>query len=105
MSMMKISAKMPMSQAQIAQLFAGDQSIVSRHISSILEKRELEELANMHFLHIARSIKGPIWLKTGMRWPATRYVRSAGSRLLEYRNFTTILFLFSIYLLFYRDGP
>lgn len=46
-----------MSQAQIAQLFGRDQSVVSRHISSIVEEGELEESSNMQKVHIARSTK------------------------------------------------
>ena len=46
-----------MSQAQIAQLFGRDQSVISRHISSILEEGELEEKSSMQKVHIARSTK------------------------------------------------
>lgn len=46
-----------MSQAQIAQLFGRDQSVISRHIASILEDGELEEASSMQKMHIARSAK------------------------------------------------
>lgn len=46
-----------MTQAQIAQLFGRDQSVISRHIRSILEEGGLEEESNMQKMHIARSTK------------------------------------------------
>lgn len=46
-----------MSQAQISQLFGRDQSVVSRHISNILEEGELDEASTMQKLHIATSTK------------------------------------------------
>jgi hypothetical protein len=46
-----------MTQAQIAQLFGRDQSVVSRHIANILEEGELAEEGNMQKMHIAGSAK------------------------------------------------
>src|SRR5687768_12924525 len=46
-----------MTQAQIGQLFGRDQSVVSRHISSILEEGELTEEGNMQKVHIASSTR------------------------------------------------
>ena len=42
-----------MTQAQIGQLFGRDQSVISRHISNILEEGELTEEGNMQKMHIA----------------------------------------------------
>lgn len=46
-----------MTQAQIAQLFGRDQSVVSRHIASIITEGELDEISNMQKMHIAGSAK------------------------------------------------
>lgn len=46
-----------MTQAQIAQLFGRDQSVISRHIANILEECELDEEGNMQKMHIANSSK------------------------------------------------
>lgn len=46
-----------MTQAQIGQLFGRDQSVVSRHISKVLEDGELSEEGNMQKMHIAGSTK------------------------------------------------
>lgn len=45
-----------MTQAQIAELFGRDVSVISRHISSILEEGELDE-SNLHKMQIASSTK------------------------------------------------
>ncbi|KKB10711.1 DNA-binding protein [Devosia geojensis] len=42
-----------MTQAQIAELFGRDQSVISRHIGNVLEEGELAEEGNMHKVHIA----------------------------------------------------
>lgn len=46
-----------MTQAQIAQLFGRDQSVISRHVASVIEEGELDEESNMQKMHIARSTK------------------------------------------------
>lgn len=46
-----------MTQAQIGQLFGRDQSVISRHISNVLEEGELEETSNMQKVHIAGSTR------------------------------------------------
>lgn len=46
-----------MTQAQIAELFGRDQSVVSRHIANILEEEELAPESNMQKVHIAGSAK------------------------------------------------
>ena len=46
-----------MTQAQMAQLFGRDVSVVSRHIANILEEGELDEASNLQFVQIARSTK------------------------------------------------
>ncbi len=50
-----------MTQAQIGQLFGRDQSVISRHISNILEESELTEEGNMQKMHIA-SARRPVAL-------------------------------------------
>lgn len=46
-----------MTQAQIAELFGRDQSVISRHISAIIQEGELDEGSNMQKVHTARSTK------------------------------------------------
>ena len=40
-----------LTQAQMAELFQKDQSVVARHINNAFKEGELEETSNMHFLH------------------------------------------------------
>ena len=40
-----------LTQAQMAELFQKDQSVIARHINNALKEGELEENCNMHFLH------------------------------------------------------
>lgn len=44
-------------QAQVAELFDVDQSVISRHIRNILKDGEIEEKSNMQKMHIANSDK------------------------------------------------
>ncbi|BDA86882.1 2-hydroxyacid dehydrogenase [Aureimonas sp. SA4125] len=46
-----------MTQAQIVQLFGRDQSVISRHISNVLEEGELPEEGNMQKVHIASATR------------------------------------------------
>ena len=46
-----------LTQAQMAELFQKDQSVIARHIGHIFKEKELDEKSNMHFLHIANSDK------------------------------------------------
>jgi len=46
-----------MTQAQMADLFGRDVSVISRHIANVLEEGELEEEGNLQFMQIARSTK------------------------------------------------
>lgn len=46
-----------MTQAQIGQLFGRDQSVISRHISNVLEEGELPEEGNMQKVHIASATR------------------------------------------------
>ncbi|MCP8883011.1 virulence RhuM family protein [Devosia sp. XJ19-1] len=46
-----------MTQAQIGQLFGRDQSVISRHISNVVEEGELPEEGNMQKVHIASSAR------------------------------------------------
>lgn len=52
-----------MTQAQIAQLFGRDQSVISRHIHNIVDEGELDAASNMQKMHSARSAK-PITVYT-----------------------------------------
>ena len=40
-----------LTQAQMAELFQKDQSVIARHINNAVKEGELEENSNMHFLH------------------------------------------------------
>ncbi len=44
-----------LTQSQMAELFEKDQSVISRHISTVFKDGELEKESNIHFLHIAKS--------------------------------------------------
>lgn len=46
-----------MTQAQIADLFGRDRSVVSKHITNIFNEGELDEVSNVQKLHIANSTK------------------------------------------------
>ena len=46
-----------LTQAQMAELFQRDQSVIARHINNIFKEAELEKESNMHFLHNAFSDK------------------------------------------------
>ncbi|MEX0706670.1 MAG: virulence protein RhuM/Fic/DOC family protein [Woeseia sp.] len=46
-----------LSQAQMAELFGRDQSVVSRHIRTVFREGELERASNMQKMHIANSDK------------------------------------------------
>ena len=46
-----------MTQAQMAELFGRDVSVISRHIANVLEEGELDEEGNLQFVQIARSTK------------------------------------------------
>ncbi|SFD94966.1 Fic/DOC family protein [Thiohalospira halophila DSM 15071] len=46
-----------LTQAQMSELFQRDQSVISRHISSVFREGELEEATNMQKMHIASSDK------------------------------------------------
>lgn len=42
-----------LTQAQMAELFDRDQSVVSKHIKNVLDEKELDEKSNMQNLHTA----------------------------------------------------
>ena len=46
-----------LSQAQMADLFLRDRTVITKHINNIFKEQELEESSNVHFLHIANSDK------------------------------------------------
>lgn len=46
-----------LSQAQMAELFEKDRTVITRHINNIFAEGELEEKSNVHFLHIPFSDK------------------------------------------------
>ena len=46
-----------LTQAQMAELFQKDQSVIARHIRNVFKEHEVDEKSNMHFLHIANSNK------------------------------------------------
>ncbi|MGH4120517.1 hypothetical protein [Clostridium sp.] len=58
----KIDVKMEdetvwLSQAQMAELFQRDRSVISKHVKNIFQENEVDEKSNVHFLHIANSDK------------------------------------------------
>ena len=46
-----------LTQAQIAELFQRDRTVITKHINNVFKEKELEEKSNVHFLHIAKSDK------------------------------------------------
>ena len=46
-----------LTQAQIAELFQRDGTVITKHINNVFKEKELEEKSNVHFLHIANSDK------------------------------------------------
>lgn len=46
-----------LTQAQMADLFQKDRSVITRHINNIFLEKELEKKSNVHFLHFAHSDK------------------------------------------------
>lgn len=46
-----------LSQAQMADLFMRDRTVITRHINNIFKEQELDESSNVHFLHIPNSDK------------------------------------------------
>jgi hypothetical protein len=46
-----------LTQSQMAELFGRDRSVITKHIRNIFVDQELDEITNVHFLHIANSDK------------------------------------------------
>ena len=46
-----------LTQAQIAELFQRDRTVITKHINNVFKEKGLEEKSNVHFLHIANSDK------------------------------------------------
>ena len=46
-----------LTQAQIAELFQRDRTVITKHINNVFKEKELEEKSNVHDLHIANSDK------------------------------------------------
>ena len=46
-----------LTQAQIAELFQRDRTVITKHINNVFKEKELEEKSNVHFLHVANSDK------------------------------------------------
>lgn len=44
-----------LSQAQMAELFGRERSVITRHVGNVFREEELEEESNVHFLHVAGS--------------------------------------------------
>ena len=44
-----------LTQAQIAELFQRDRTVITKHINNVFKEKELEEKSNVHFLHISLS--------------------------------------------------
>src|SRR5690606_22886612 len=82
-----------LSQAQMAELFQKDRSVISKHISNIFSEGELEENSNVQNLHIANSDKPvkfynlDVIISVGYRVKSlqgTRFRQWATQRLREY---------------------
>ena len=48
-----------LTQAQIAELFQRDRTVITKHINNVFKEKELEEKSNVHFLHIAFFVEFP----------------------------------------------
>lgn len=46
-----------LTQAQMAELFGKDRTVITKHINNVFEESELEEKSNVQILHIAFSDK------------------------------------------------
>ena len=46
-----------LTQAQMAELFQRERTVITKHINNVFKEKELEEKSNVHFLHIANSDK------------------------------------------------
>ena len=46
-----------LTQAQMAQLFQRDRSVITRHVNNAISEGELDKKSNVQFLHIANSDK------------------------------------------------
>ncbi len=46
-----------LTQAQIAELFGKERSVISKHIKNIFQEEELDEKSNVQIMHIAHSDK------------------------------------------------
>lgn len=46
-----------LTQAQMAELFQRERTVITKHINNVFKEKELEEKCNVHFLHIANSDK------------------------------------------------
>ena len=46
-----------LTQAQMAELFQKDRTVITRHINNVFREKELDEKSNVHFLHFAFSDK------------------------------------------------
>ena len=46
-----------LTQAQMAELFQRDRSVISKHIKNVFDEGEVSEESNVHFLHVANSDK------------------------------------------------
>jgi hypothetical protein len=46
-----------LTQSQMAELFGRDRSVITKHVRNIFADQELDEITNVHFLHIANSDK------------------------------------------------
>ena len=46
-----------LTQAQMAELFGKDRTVITKHIGNVFEENELDEKSNVQILHIANSTK------------------------------------------------
>ncbi|MDR2906168.1 MAG: virulence RhuM family protein [Helicobacteraceae bacterium] len=76
-----------LSQAQIAELFGRDQSVISRHIRNIFAEGEADKKSNMRNLHIAKSDKPVAFYSLNVVLAVGYRVKSA--RATQFRQWAT----------------
>ena len=45
-----------LTQAQMAELFQKDRTVITRHINNVFAEGELDQESNVHFLHISNKV-------------------------------------------------
>lgn len=72
-----------LSQAQMAELFMRDRTVITRHINNIFKEQELDESCNVHFLHIPNSDK-PVKLYSRRNFHIGASIKDLGKKLFAF---------------------